>query len=170
MAAVTAITFVGNAQPNDGGIRPIDTIEFTEGSRPSFEFFEKKSRRTKDRLILIPTIENTLDDLLLLISYYLVEHPEIVSAVNKIHGKAITGGRVEMYSDFTEAQRNSLYEKVMSLQDLPKVAICLFESSHLIETIHHLRKYLLECEVCRSTFRRSYSSWNNTWECIGSLA
>jgi hypothetical protein len=169
MAAVTAITFVGNVHSNDSGIHLIDTIEFSEGSRPSFEFLEKKGRRTRERLILIPTIENTLDDLLFLISYHLVEHPEIVSAVKKIHGKIISGGRVEMYSDFTEAQRKSLYEKIMSLQDLPKVAICLFESSHLVETIHHLQEYILECEVCRSTFRRSYSRWNNTWESIGSL-
>ncbi|CAE6723344.1 hypothetical protein [Candidatus Nitrotoga fabula] len=169
MAAVTAITFVGHAHPNDGGIRPIDTIEFGEGDRPYFEFPAKRGESPRSRLVLIPTLENTVDDLLLLISYYLVEHPEIVSAVDNTYGEAIKGGYLEMYSNFTESQRYSLYEKVMPLQELPKVAICLFESSHLQRTVHHLENYSLTCEVCMSIFSRQYSRWTNRWESRGKL-
>lgn len=169
MAAVTAIIFVGNAHPSRGGIRPVDTIEFSEGGSPCFEFPAENDRKLRERLILIPTLENTIDDVLLFISYYLLKHSEIILAVDKVYGSAINGGRIEMYTDFTEVQRQGLYEKVMSLQDLPKVAICLFDSSHLKRTIHHLEKYSLECDVCVSVFSRRYSAWTGGLDSRGKL-
>jgi hypothetical protein len=169
MAALTSLIFVGHPHLNSGGIRPSTTIYLEEGSRAAFTFNDDSVTTKSERLIVLPTVEHMLDDLLLMISYHIAKVPEIVDEVETYRDKFMNTRRVHMYEDLPETLRMSLYEKVKILNNLPKIAICIFAGSGLAQSISHLEEYALECEVCTSSFVRSFSSWSRKWETQGNL-
>lgn len=69
MVAVTSLIFVGQPYPNEGGIRPTEIIRFEESDRPAFIFERHSTDKKLERMVVIPTIENLLDDSLLLAAY-----------------------------------------------------------------------------------------------------
>jgi len=170
MSAITALIFIGQSHPNDGGLRPSIFIQLDEGCRPCFIFSQLAGGQTAPAFKMIPTIEFMLDDLILMIAYALIKVPEIVAAVNLFTSENITARRhLEMYTDLTEQQRLDLYALLKSNKDLPKIGICLFKGSSLENCIDHLNNYSMECEVSQSVFVRSFSSWGKTWETSGVL-
>lgn len=168
MSTVTALVFVGNSHPNDGGIRPSLLIQLEEGDRPSFSFYSLK-HPTKEpsglpiglnEFTVIPSLEYMLDDLILSIAYAYLEIPLIVKSLNE-HKSIFTQMRYDAY-ELSEGQRLVLYEMLKHDESLPKISICLFKESELLKTVDHLQEYSMECEICISNFVRYYSSWANT--------
>lgn len=167
MSSVTALIFVGNSHPNDGGIRPSLMIQLEEGDRPSFKFYSLKNPtkentvipRGFDKFTVIPSLEYMLDDLILSIAYAYLEIPSIVHSFNE-HESILSQNRFVAY-ELSEDHRLVLYETLKHDETLPKICICLFKESELLRTVDHLKEYSMECEVCLSAFTRHYSSWAN---------
>ena len=173
MSAVTSIIFVGSSHPNDGGIRPVLSIHLEEGSRPALVVQSRVPVSGEGRmprlLTLIPTVDHMLDDSILLAAYA-CNYAPIVEAINEITGGAQRKSNfLSMYDDFTQEQRQSLYEILKSTTDLPKMTWCLFEGSGFKSSLFHLEDYSIECEVTRSVFIRKYSQWKSEWEIVGGL-
>jgi hypothetical protein len=154
MAAITALVFVGYPHPNDGGLRPLVTIQYREGSRPAFTFPRRTGdrRETPSQFELIPSLENMLDDLLLIIAYREIQEPIIVKMIDSFCNQDIEAtGLLEIYVDLTTDQRLELYNEVKRIECFPKVGICLFTGSELLNTVDHIKDYKMEYEVCTPT-------------------
>jgi hypothetical protein len=153
---ISALILVGNALPNDDGNRAFAQICFEEADRPVFllewiRHLETTGKGGFRPFRMIPTIENTLDDSVLMIAYAVCKSPSIVEMVNssaKNHPDATN--RLSMYEDFSDSQRRSLYAALKKLDNLPKITWCLFKDSHLLSSVNHLCEYKFECEVTQS--------------------
>ena len=161
MAAITALVFVGYPHPNDGGLRPLVTIEYSEGDRPAFTFprHTGDKRDTSSRFVLIPTLENMLDDLLMIIAYREIQDPTVVKHLNNFCNENVEQiGRIEVYEKLTPDQRTELYEHVKKINCFPKVGICLFKGAELQNTVDHIKDYKMEYEVCTPSLTSTISS------------
>jgi hypothetical protein len=164
MSAVTALILVGSPHPNDGGNRDFAQVTLEEGDRPALIVRWTQQKRAREELFrtytMIPTLENLLDDSVLLIAYVVCRVPTISEMVNKFgNGKARQSGRMHMHEDFEEGVRLSLYAAAKQIEDFPKVTWCLFKGSALEPSMGHLVQYKFECEVTRSVYRRSHSGF-----------
>ena len=151
MAAITALVFVGYPRPNDGGLRPLVTIEYSEGDRPAFTFPRHTSDRrdTSSRFVLIPSLENMLDDLLMMIAYREIQDPTVVKSLNSFCNENVEQiGRLEVNEKLAPDQRTELFEHIKKITCFPKIGICLFNGSELLKTVGHIKDYKMEYEVC----------------------
>lgn len=153
MSAVTALILIGHSHPHHGGNRHFAEISLEEGSRPALSLRWMapilKSRPVVFRkFTMIPTLENMLDDAVLMIAYAVCKDPKIFSKVNEITKNAsLKSHRLTMYSDFTTGQRTELYAEAKLIDNLPKVTWCLFKNSELKRTMSQLSEYSFETEV-----------------------
>jgi hypothetical protein len=167
MAALTSIIFIGQPHPNSGGIRPWAIVRFEEGSHPYFLFNPSKKNRRPRQLNLIPTADHMLDDLLLMIAYFICQVPALVDSLDQHCLPVLDEGRIDMNKDVPAELRFALYEGVKKLNDLPKISICLFANSWLASSISPIMHYAFECEASRPVFLYKYSAWSDSWEMSG---
>lgn len=166
MPAVCSLILVGNSHPNDGGNHAFAEITQESGARPLLQMKWMLPRRSKDTesfraFKMIPTIENMLDDSILLIAYAICRHPKIFAKVNEMtHDKALNSKKLSMYEDFSKDQRLELYAALKAIDDLPKISWCLFRDSDFKESIIHIKDYLMECEVTQSIYTVEYSNYS----------
>ena len=164
MAAITALVFVGYSHPNDGGLRPVVTIEYSEGDRPAFTFprHSGDKRDTSSRFVLIPSLENMLDDLLMIIAYREIQDSTVVKYLDSFCNENVEQiGRLEVYKKLTPGQRTELYEHVKKINCFPKVGICLFNGSELLGTVEHIKEYTMEYEVCTPSLTSNTSFFSH---------
>lgn len=172
MSAVTATIQIGNGHPDRGGLRSLATVRFEESSRAALTFEGRTGNQWPKGVAvptIIPTVENTLEDALLLISYALRVAPQINEALD--HAVHHCSGRewrsrIEMYRDLTEEQRQSLYSALEeAAHSLPKMVFCLYRGSHLTKQVVRLKRFALDYEVLLPTFGRTHSRWGglNSW-------
>lgn len=164
MSAVTALILIGSSHPNDGGNRDFAQVTLQEGDRPALVVRWTRKGVTRKELFhtftMIPTLENLLDDSVLLIAYAVCRAPTIFELVNEIgNGKAMQSHRMHMYEDFSKEDRLALYDAARQLHELPKVTWCLFKGTSLEPTMVNLAHYRMECEVTRTVYRRGHSAF-----------
>lgn len=156
MAAITALIFLGNPHPNNGGLRPLLNIQYSEGGRSAFIFPRRTGagRDTPSRFKLIPSLENMLDDLFLIVAYREIQDPTTIKLLNGFCKNDIEeDGRIEIYESLTPNQRLELYEHIKNITNFPKVGICLFTGSGLMKTVHYIKEYKMKYEVCTPTLK-----------------
>ena len=176
MSAVTAVILVGQPNPNSGGNRAFAQIHLEEGDRPALVLRwlcppQNRGKESFRNFTMIPSLENTLDDSILMVAYAVSRHSAVFDKINRLTKDVpIVSRRLTMYDDFTPSGRKSIYAALKKLDDLPKVTWCLFEGSLLNSSITHLTNYKLECEVTRSVFAREYSAWTSGWDVRGELS
>lgn len=166
MAAITSIIYIGHGHSNDGGIRPIATIQLEEGSRPNFSVIPG------DRKIYTPTTDNMLDDLIFMIAVEVAKNPIAIQLFDKhfiSNNKTRLATprrtqRVEMFENFNHESRLIIYSSIKTRADLPKVVICLFKGSGLYDSAKNIKDYNIEFEICESTMGKQYSHWSKGWE------
>jgi hypothetical protein len=175
MSSVTTLILIGHAHPNMGGIRSFAEITLEEGDRPGLLLRWNAPRGKTDpesfrKFTMIPTIENMLDDAVLMIAYAVCRHPKIFEKVNRItKGVPLDSNYLTMYDDFTLEQRAELYADVKAIDDLPMVTWCLFEGSAINDSMPNLKNYLFESEVTRSVYKREYNHFTSKWNLLGKL-
>jgi hypothetical protein len=175
MGAVTAVILIGQPHPKKGGNRAFAQIHLEEGDRPALVLRWlcppiSRAKASFRNFTMIPTLENTLDDSILMVAYAVTGHSAVVDKVNRLTNDIAADSRhLTMYKDFTPAGRQSIYATLKKLDDLPKVTWCLFDGSLLNSSISHLAKYHLECEVTHSVFAREYAVWTEGWSIKGGL-
>ncbi len=175
MGAITAVILIGHPHPNNGGNRAFAQINLEEGDRPAFVLRwlcppHDRGKESFRNFAMIPSLENTLDDSILMVAYAVSRHSAVFDKVNRLTKDApVDSHRLAMYKDFTPAGRQSIYAALRKLDNLPKVTWCLFDGSLLNSSIAHLTRYKLECEVTRSVFAREYSAWTPGWDVRGGL-
>ena len=172
MATKTAQILIGSPHPHDDGIIPSHYLFLSENSRPSWQlvkenlYNEEKNKYLK--IIWIPTVENMLEDGLLMVAVHVLKNQEILEIANDYSVK-LESKRLELYSDLDEEQRNNLYQKCRDLSEFPKLIISVFRSSSIERQLTVLEKYKMDVEVCTPIYSRLYSGWQNETRIEGSL-
>ncbi len=80
MATFTAQILVGSPHPNHGGINPTHSLFLSENSRPAWILVDPypDSGPRNSRIVWIPTLENMLEDALLMIAVYVCKDDGIL--------------------------------------------------------------------------------------------
>jgi hypothetical protein len=172
MAAITAHILAGHAHPNDGGLATLHQLTLSEGDRPAWLLQtgrpSKSDPRRRERIIWIPTVENMLDDALLMIAVHVIESEPVRTLFGQFSDK-LDAERIEMYDDLTHEQRQRLYALCREITNYPKLILCIFEGSSLCSLVGVMEKYQMECEVLVPVYTRTYSRWAKETIIKGSL-
>ncbi len=174
MSTVTAQILVGQADQNHGGISPTHCMLLSENSRPVWElvplhiYTDTSSKETGIKIGCIPTLENMLEDAMLMIGIHVLKFDEIT-------GPASTSFKNKdphffvMYDDISEADRKALYNKCRALENCFKVVVTAMEGSSIFSHLKVLKKYKMDVEVCMPSYSRHYSAWTQQTREQGTL-
>lgn len=172
MATLTAQILVGSPHPNHDGINPTHFLFLSENDRPAWvlvgQNIFQEERSSFHKITWIPTVENMLEDALLMIAIHVCKNREIIEQAKGFSAKIQTD-RIEMYSDLKESQRKQLYQEARQITDFPKVIVSVFRGSTIEKHLSLLEQYKMDVEVCRISYSRLYSSWTNDTRVEGSL-
>jgi hypothetical protein len=143
MATTTATVFIWHA--NQGYF-----IELSENDRPclTLHVFDTDAKTVE----IIPTVENTADDIFLMISKYILNTDVLQKDFfDKKHGS--------LYEIFTDEYRHSLYKEIRSsLKDI-KVVFNLLDDCMLLKQIEQIKQYACDFEITTTTVMQEYSAW-----------
>jgi len=158
MATLTAQILVGSSHPFGDGIIPSHYLFLSENSRPSWKLvranvFQETKTYKLSKIVWIPTVENMLEDALLMVAIHVLKNKEIIK-IAKDYSSKIESQLLELYSDLNNKQRDILYQKCRELSEFPKIIISVFRSSTIEEQITVLEKYKMEVEVCTTIYSR----------------
>jgi hypothetical protein len=155
MAAYTAQIIIGRGHSYDKeGIIPDETLWLSDtGDRPAW-ILNKKS--------WIPSIENMLEDGLLMAAVHYLKDPELVEMVNMYFTNV---NKANLY-DISNEQRQMLYRKNRQLV-WGKLIITVFHNSSILSQVSILENYLMDVEVCLPIYSRNHSGWDGSLEVKG---
>ena len=172
MATFTAQILVGSTHPNHGGLTPSNYVFLSENSRPAWilvpqNIFDDETA-TLPKVTWIPTVENMLEDALVMIGIHVSANKELVELAKSFR-KDIDSDWIEVYSALSESQRTQLYDTCRKISALPKIIVSTFEESSIERQLPVLEEYAMDVEVCPPTYSRLYSPWTNETRVNGSL-
>ena len=155
MASYTAQILMGNGGGYDSeGIIPIDTLFLSENSKPAW-ILEQKTRK----ITWVPTLDNMLEDGLLMLAIFALKDPEIVELSKEyFHNQDICWA--ELNNDITEDHLHALYLKSRSIVWNYKLIISVFDKSHIHSQLSVLKDYPINLEVCTPTI---ITTKNSVW-------
>ena len=167
MAAVTAHFQIGYGHPNQGGLRTLSTVRLEEGGRAALTFKGQKGPTWPNELrppVIIPATEFVLEDALLLIAYTLRLHPEIDAMLDEIYLEKLAGHssrQVDTTSAIGPGDRNRLYLWLsdQTVCQWPKLGLCVYRGSALLQQAHRLGDYVPDYEVLLPAYGREFSAW-----------
>lgn len=157
MATTTATIFVGQSHQNHSGIIPSHLIILTENSRPALSV--RSLNKDNDTKVIIPTTDNTVDDIYLVIAVFILNKIPIQNEFKNI-------GRKSLYDLFSKEEREILYNKSKNIiKDVNiKVVFNILEGSVLLNQIDLLKKYPNDYEVTTPLLKCEYNSWSGKIE------
>jgi hypothetical protein len=158
MSTLTAQILVGSPHPYDDGIVPSHFIFLKENDQPSWNLvranvFQENKTYKLSKIVWKPTLENMLEDGLLMVAIHVMKNKEIIK-IAKDYSSKIESQLLELYSDLNNKQRDILYQKCRELSEFPKIIISVFRSSTIEKQITVLEKYKMEVEVCTPIYSR----------------
>jgi hypothetical protein len=153
MSTTTAIAMIGDAHSYDGGVSAKHLLYLTENSRPSLQLFRLQTNAQEPRLGLVaiwtPTVENILEDLLLLIA-------AAASGDSALRQEILRSVAADELSKLclygiAEERRKELYGLLLKTKLSTKLVLTLLEGCTLLNQIDRLPQYDLDCELCISS-------------------
>ncbi|WP_051328114.1 hypothetical protein [Desulfatirhabdium butyrativorans] len=174
MGTFTAQILVGNSHPYHDGIEPTHYLFLSENSRPAWMLTSQNViPRDFDRhppipspIVWIQTVENMLEDALLMIAYSIARNPEIQTMARSFTDMRHARRR-ELYDMFTEEQRHQLYQKCRQAENFPKLIISVFQHSTIRNQIAVLEQYRMDFEVCMVCYSKMQNGMNGQTEIWG---
>jgi hypothetical protein len=173
MATFTSQILIGKKHSYDSGIINITHILYlSENSRPVWvlsptdEFKEKEESQQK--VIWIPTLENMLEDALVMIGLYVVKDKELIRLANQSF-KQPDKDFIELYDDIQSEDLQKLYHQARRIEGSHKIVVSVFQGSSIFPQLPVLREYQNDIEVCNSIFKKELSPWSRKFEESGEL-
>ena len=154
MATTTATILIGRAHQNDSGINPTHLIQFTENDRPALILHSIEGGSKK--VVIIPTIENTIDDIYLMIAVFVLKAIKPSKKLNSITRKSL-------YEILDEEERKTLYKKTKEIltANRIKVVFNILDNSHLLNLLKQIKKYPNDIEITLPAFKKEFDAWSN---------
>lgn len=96
MATLTAQILVGSPHPNHDGLNPSHYLFLSENDRPAWvlvhqNIFEEQ-KTDVGKITWIPTVENMLEDALLMVAIYIQKNHEIIEMAKSFLARLIHSG------------------------------------------------------------------------------
>ena len=172
MSVITAQILIGESHPNHGGIYPTHVLYLSEQGEPSWILTEHRvlvaDPRKQNPIIWIPTMENMLEDALLMISHHVLKKPEIAKAFGEntcIRDKPF----IRLPEEVDREQLTRLHAINQGLDMRCKLMINLFEGSSVRRHLLVLEKYGMELEVTTPIYSRAHARSRKEMVVRGSL-
>jgi hypothetical protein len=152
MATTTAFIFVGTAHRNDSGLIPRFLIQFTENSRPALIL--KNLLNQEEDKVMIPTLESTLDDVMLMIAVHVLDELKLPKSI-------VDDSRTSMYDLFNKDERISYYQMAREIVAKAgiKVVFNILSESHLLTLADKVTDLPNDVELTLPNYKKEYSSW-----------
>jgi len=160
MATMTAQMLIGYGHPNDDGINPFNYIFLSENSKLAWILVHQnifQGNPNNEKIIWIPTIENTVYDVMLMIAIYICKDKEIIE-MSKID---LTKKYIDIYSEIEKSKLDNLYKKCLEFDKYPKIILSVFKGSVLEQHIRALTDFNMDLEILTPSFSRLYSRWTD---------
>lgn len=156
----TAQILIGNGHPYHDGIEPSHRLYLSENSRPSWILVPEPLGASPGgtKVTWIPTLENTLEDALLMIGIHVVKDPDLVEMASR-YISSQENNWVVVNEDVEPQDMAMLYQRCRNLDNTFKLVITVFRGSSIEEQLKVLREYKMDVEVCRPYYVRLYSQW-----------
>jgi hypothetical protein len=154
MATLTANILVGKSHTYDGGIQPTHQLFLSENSMPAWILMPNNLLSIpspddiSEKVIWHPTLENMLEDALLMIALYVLRDADVQSAARQ-YFQWNNESRVEVYRIDPE-HRIMLYAMCRKLTQRYKVVVSVFLGSSIAKHLSMLKEYDMEAEICKS--------------------
>ena len=162
MATLTAQILIGRSHHNHDGINPTHYLFLSENDRPAWILVDQNVFNGEptghSKIIWIPTIENMLEDALLMIAIHVCKNRDLITYAKGFSDRIQTD-RIEMYTEFEESQRKQLYQRCKAITDFPKVIVSVFKGSTIEKQLPLMEHYKMDVEVCRVNYSRLNSLW-----------
>lgn len=170
MATITAHILIGSGHLYQDGIEPSHRLYFLENSRPSLVLLSEVAQGGVEpgKVTWIPTLENTLEDALLMIAIHVIKEPEIVEMASQLF-RSQENNWVVMYDDVNPQDLALLYQRCRALENTFKLVITVLRGSSIEDQLKVLDQYKMDLEVCQPKFVRLYSNWLNQTRVEGEL-
>jgi len=146
------IGYMDHLSEDRGGILPTHWLFLTENNRPALVLLTNSifngfhEQKGKERIVWIPSLENIMEDALLMIALYVLGDEQISSLARK-YIKFIEDNRVEVYQDISEERRDELYHACQLIKDWRKIVLAVQEGSFLLKHLNKLENYRAEFEL-----------------------
>ncbi len=152
MPTTTAFIMVGKADQNHSGIIPNYYIQFTENDRPALIL--RSIEGEKEKKVIIPTIENTIDDIYLMIVIYVLKKITLPRELYNLK-------RISLYELLDDKERFEMYKEAQKiLKDIKiKVVFNILDESHLLDLVSQIKNYPHDFEVTLPALKKEYNSW-----------
>lgn len=157
MATYTGEVLVGNAHLHHGGILPEHRVYLSENGRLSLIL---RGEEDTKGCIWIPTVKNTIDDTLLMISVYILKDKDILNKMAKCK-IPMEQGFFELREYFSEDELKGLYElnkEVLKTYSGFKIVLNALEGSTFLAQLRNLENYDIDMEVCRTIYSQRFVS------------
>lgn len=173
MGTLTAQMLIGTGHPNHDGIGPSHYAFLSENSRPAWmlvpqNVFHSGRRGGWKKITWIPTVENMLEDGLLLTAIHVLRDENVVALAKKSFKKADLN-RVELYEDIESEELLKLYDQCRLIKIPFKIVLTVLEGSTIMRQIGILEKYSMDVEICVPKYYRAYTHWGDETIIKGSL-
>ena len=153
MGTFTAQILAGVPHLYHGGITPTHYLFLSENSRPSWTLVNQnvfdRSDDEEKTIVWIPSVENMLEDALVMIAIHVIKNKQIIDLAQKMC-KNIEGSHLELYENLTESQRQEIYQECRRNENWPKMVITVLKGSSIKHQVSVLKKYSLDAEICIS--------------------
>lgn len=170
VGTITAQILVGQGHPYHDGIEPSHRLYLSENSRPSWILVPENwgGGLEGSKVTWVPTVENSLEDALLMIGIHVVKDPELVALASQFI-RSKENNWVVVYEDVDPENLFHLYRRCRELANTFKLVITIMRGSLLETQLKVLEDYQMDVEVCRPEFVRLYSQWLDQTRIEGEL-
>lgn len=163
LGTYTASILVGKEHTFHGGIIPTHLLFLSENDVPAWILTEIGDNRSLEKIVWVPTLENMLEDALLMVAIYVLKDREVVGKVENCFKTSLYDHYIELYNHVEEEDRRKLYrlcKRIFRKYEL-KLTFTVMLGSYILNQIKVLENYPVECEVCITRFARSRNYWGN---------
>jgi hypothetical protein len=153
MSSISAQVLVGHTHPYHGGIIPDQRIYLSENSRPALILEDErplKAVKDSQKVIWVPTVENMLEDILLMVTVFVLKNEKVISLMKK-NKKELKS--IEMDQDIDKGQRAGIYRinrQILEDREDLKIIFSIFQGSTLYAQIKRIKDYKIDYELCVS--------------------
>jgi len=152
-AQILAETLDPKQDPDKGEFGPTHYLFLLENFRPSWilvnqNIFDQPGVKEK-RIVWIPTVENMLEDALVMIAIHVIKNKKIIDLAQKMF-ENIEVSHVEVYQNLTDTQRQQIYQECRRIEKWPKFVITVIGGSSIKRQLSVLKKYSIKAELCIS--------------------
>jgi hypothetical protein len=155
MATTTAIILIGNAHQNDSGINPTHFIRFTENSRSALILQPLQGNNAEPKII-IPTIEDTINDIYLTIAVFILGSIQPSKQLFDSEKRSLN----EIFED---SERHELYNETLKVfhEKRIKIVFNILDGSSLLHHVETIKKFPNDFEITLPAVKKEFNVWSN---------